>query len=115
VIRRLLELLADASDYARRAATYVEGIELADFTADVMRREAVCFCLAVVGEACDRASKELTPLPPDIPWPQIKAMRNILVHEYWQIHDVIIYNVAREAAPRLADQLDALRLKLGAR
>jgi uncharacterized protein with HEPN domain len=113
VIRRLVELLADASDYARRAAAYVEGIELADFAADTMRRGTACFYLAVVGETCDRASRELTPLPPEIPWPQIKEMRNILVHEYWQIHDVIVYNVARHVS-RLADQLDEIRTKLEA-
>jgi len=39
-------------------------------------------------------------------------MRNILVHEYWQIHDVTVYNVARHEAPRLADQLDEIRKKL---
>jgi uncharacterized protein YutE (UPF0331/DUF86 family) len=41
-------------------------------------------------------------------------MRNILVHEYWQIHDVIVYNVARHEASRLADQLDEIRTKLEA-
>jgi len=112
VIRRLIEYLADASYYARRAAGCVAGIEVTEFVADTMRREAVCFCLTAVGEACDRASKELTPLPPHIPWPQIKEMRNILVHEYWQIHDVTVYNVARHEAPRLADQLDEIRKKL---
>jgi uncharacterized protein with HEPN domain len=85
---------------------------LTEFVTDAMRREAVCFCLVVVGEACDRVSKELTPLPPDIAWPQIKEMRNILVHEYWQIHDVTVYNVARHDAPILADQLDEIRSQL---
>jgi uncharacterized protein with HEPN domain len=112
VIRRLVEYLADASNYARRAADYVNGIELTDLTADALRWDAVCFCLTVVGEACDHASKELTPLPPHIPWPRIKAMRNILVHEYWQIDDVTLYNIARNEASKLADQLDEIRNKL---
>ena len=43
MIRKLVELLADASYYARRAAAYVEGIDLMEFSADVLRREAVCF------------------------------------------------------------------------
>lgn len=112
MIRRLVEYLADASHYARRAADYVNAIELADLTADALRRDAVCFCLTVVGEACDHASKELTPLPPHIPWPRIKGMRNVLVHEYWQIDDVTLYNVARYEAPKLADQLDEIRKNL---
>jgi uncharacterized protein with HEPN domain len=112
VIRPLVELLADASAHARRAAAHVEDIEFAAFAADTMRRQAVCFCLVVVGEACDGASKELHPLPSDIPWREIKAMRNILVHEYWQIQDAIVYNVARHEASRLADRLDEVVKRL---
>jgi uncharacterized protein with HEPN domain len=112
VIRRLVELLADAIYYARQATAYVEGIELTEFVTDVMRREAVCFCLVVIGEACDGVSKELTPLPPHIPWPHIKEMRNILVHEYWQIDYVTVYNVARYEASTLADDLDEIRNQL---
>jgi len=112
VIRRLVEFLADASYYARRASAYVEGLELTDFLADAMRREAVCFCIVVIGEACDGASKELVPLPPHVPWPHIKEMRNILVHEYWQIDYVTVYNVARYDAPTLADDLDEIRSQL---
>ena len=109
MIRRLVELLADASYYARRAAAYVESIELTEFVTDEMRQEAVCFCLVVVGEACDGVAKELTPLPPHVPWPHIKAMRDILIHEYWQIHYVTVYNVARHEASTLADDLDEIR------
>lgn len=112
MIRRLVELLADASYYARRAAAYVEGIELTEFVTDEMRREAVCFCLVVVGEACDGVAKELMPLPLHIPWPHIKSMRNILIHEYWQIHYVTVYNVARHEASKLADDLDEVRKQL---
>jgi uncharacterized protein with HEPN domain len=112
VIRRLIEYLADASYYARQAAAYVQAIELTEFVTDAMRREAVCFCLVAVGEACDHASKELTPPPPHIPWPHIKEMRNILVHEYWQIDYVTVYNVARYEARTLADDLDEIRNQL---
>ena len=110
--RFLAELLADASYYARRARTYVEDIDFVEFAADEMRREAVCFCLIAVGEACDRILKELQSTPPEIPWSDIKAMRNVLVHEYWQIDDVIVYNVALSDAPLLADMLDEFAKRL---
>jgi uncharacterized protein with HEPN domain len=35
-------------------------------------------------------------------------MRNILVHEFWQIDLTIIYNIAHDDAVRLADDLDSL-------
>ena len=51
-------------------------------------------------------------MPPHIPWPQIKEMRNILVHEYWQIDYVTVYNVVRYEASTLADDLDEIRNQL---
>jgi uncharacterized protein YutE (UPF0331/DUF86 family) len=35
-------------------------------------------------------------------------MRNILVHEFWQIDLTIIYNIAQDDAILLADDLDRL-------
>jgi uncharacterized protein with HEPN domain len=112
-MRLVVQRLADARDYARRAAGYVDGIGLTAFTADTVRREAVCFCLMIVGEACVEAAKQLQKLPSDIPWAAIKGMRNVLVHEYWQIDDTIIYNTARDDAEPLATQLDGAIRQLG--
>jgi uncharacterized protein with HEPN domain len=69
--------------------------------------------LLIVGEACIEAAKQLTELPADIPWNEIKGMRNILVHEYWQIDETIIFKVARDEAGPLADRIDRLIEGLG--
>ena len=107
-MRSLVSWLAEARDHARQAAIYVQAVDQFGFAADTMRMHAVCFCLTVVGEACNRAADELTNLPAEIPWTEIKGMRNILVHEYWQIDEAVVYNVARNEAQQLASQLDNL-------
>ncbi len=107
-MRPLIERLADARDHARRAAGYVSRLSLDAYVADATRRDAVCFCLIVVGEACAEATKELQEAPSDIPWTAIKGMRNLLIHEYWQIDDTIVYNTARHDAAPLASQLEEL-------
>lgn len=107
-MRDVADLLADARDHARKAARYVASIDVPTFAADAMRREAVCFCLLVIGEACRQISISRMNLPTDIPWAEINGMRNILVHEYWQIDDSIIYNVARHEAESLAHHFERL-------
>ena len=107
-MRSIIARLTDARNYAREAAAYVNGIGLAPFSADSLRQHAVCFCLVVVGEACIEVSKGLSERAPEIPWAEIKGMRNILVHEYWQIDEEIVYNVARDDAEVLAAWLDRL-------
>ncbi len=107
-MRSLIECLVDARDYARRAAGYVKGMMLPAFTADAIRRDAVCFCLSILGEACSEATKQTNKLPADIPWVAIKGMRNVLIHEYWRIDDEIVYNAAQKDAELLASRLDDL-------
>jgi uncharacterized protein with HEPN domain len=107
-MRNVIARLTDARDYARAAAGHVNGIGLAEFSDDPLRLHAVCFCLVIVGEACMAVSKGLSDRSPEIPWAQIKGMRNILVHEYWQIDEEIVYNVARDDAEVLAAWLDRL-------
>jgi uncharacterized protein with HEPN domain len=102
------QLLADARDYARRAARFADGVDPEVFIADEMRMAAVCFCVIVIAEAFNQVGQQKAPLPDDIPVPQIKGMRNILVHSYWLVDDRIVYNVARVYAPILADRLDRL-------
>jgi uncharacterized protein with HEPN domain len=103
-----INLLADARDYARRAARFAEGVDYAAFAADEMRMAAVCFCIVVIAEACNQLGQQNAVLPDDIPVPQIKGMRNILVHSYWLTDDKIVYNVARVYAPVLTDRFDRL-------
>lgn len=107
-MRSIVELLIDARDYARRASEYVQDGGYSAFAADQLRQDAVCFCLVVAGEACGQAARQMLMLPPEIPWAAIKAMRNILVHEFWQIDLAIVYNIAQHDAVLLADDLDGL-------
>ena len=107
-MRSITARLTDAKNYARAAAGYVKGIGLAQFSGDSLRQHTVCFCLVVVGEACTEIAKELSTRAPEIPWAEIRAMRNILVHGYWQIDEEIVYNVARDDADALAAWLDKL-------
>jgi uncharacterized protein with HEPN domain len=104
----IARLLADARDYARRAARFADKIDADDFGADELRMAAVCFCIVVIAEALNQLGQQEVALPDDIPAPQIKGMRNILVHSYWLVDDRIVYNVARVYAPILADRLDRL-------
>ncbi len=39
---------------------------------------------------------------PDIPWGEIKGMRNIVVHDYFNIDAEEIFNTCKEDIPKLA-------------
>jgi uncharacterized protein with HEPN domain len=73
-----------------------------------MLRSAVVQKLAVIGEAAARVSEDLRGRHPEVPWPQIVAFRNILVHAYFGIDWDIVWRAATNRCPVLRDQVAAL-------
>lgn len=68
--------------------------------------------LAIVGEAAGRVSDGLRSAHPEVPWRQIVAQRNILVHVYDQLNIDRLW-VAVEAVPQLIGHIEAILAELG--
>jgi len=71
-------------------------------------RSAVVQKLAVIGEAAARISEGLRSRHPQIPWPQIVAFRNILIHAYFGIDWDEVWQVAKVRCPVLREQVAAI-------
>lgn len=79
--------------YAQDAQRFAQGRVRADLDTDRMLYLAVLRALEVIGEAATRVSQPLQDQHPEIPWAQIIALRNRLIHGYdavdpdrlWQI------------------------------
>ncbi len=69
-----------------------------------MLRSAVVQNLGVIGEAAARVSAELTSRHPEVPWPQIVAFRNILIHSYFGIDWDVVWRAATNRCPVLRGQ-----------
>ena len=74
--------IIEAADYI---ATFLGQADFEGFRQSELIRSAVVQKLAIIGEAAARISDELKGRFPQIPWPQIVAFRNILVHAYFGI------------------------------
>jgi len=74
--------------------------------------ELSAFYIGQIGEHVRNLSDEMKAELSDIPWRQIIAMRNILVHDYYSCDPKIIWEVITEQAPALAQQcLEVLRVE----
>jgi uncharacterized protein with HEPN domain len=62
----------------------------------------------VFGEAAARVSAATQAAHPEIPWPQIVATRNRLVHAYFDIDRNILWKAATEEIPALVPTLKML-------
>lgn len=70
--------------------------------------------IQVIGEAAAGLSDELISDHPEVPWRQIVATRNRVVHGYFEVDLDILWDVAVIDVPRLADQVRMIRGRLSA-
>ena len=60
------------------------------------KRWAIVSQLAVLGEATNRLSNEFKNTHPEIPWREIAAMRNRLIHGYDRINWQLIWETTQK-------------------
>jgi uncharacterized protein with HEPN domain len=89
--------LEDVLRYSARVRSHVgKGRKSLD---DDLRRDAILYALAIVGEATSRVSEGLRLAHPEVPWRRIVAQRNILIHVY----DRLDLDLVWEAVQALAE------------
>lgn len=64
--------------------------------------------LEVIGEASRQIPSQITDRFPQIPWQDIRDMRNILIHEYFGVDHGIVWKTAREDLGDLKKALETL-------
>lgn len=101
--------LDDMIQAAERALGYVQGLTYEQFAADPRTIDAVSYAIVVIGEAAN-ALKDVGPrLAPEIPWADIRGMRNKVAHEYFGVDVRVLWQTVGEDLPAL---LAALRVLL---
>jgi uncharacterized protein with HEPN domain len=104
-MRREILYLTDIIEAADHIARCTESIHFEQFQASELVRSAVVQKLAVIGEAAARVSPVIREQDPDVPWAQIIAFRNILVHAYFGIDWEEVWRVATNRCPVLRRQV----------
>lgn len=93
---------------AREAVAFARGLTLTEYSANRMVKLAVERTIQIIGEAANRVSPAFRDAHPEIPWRKIVAQRNVLVHEYGDIEDVLVWDLLQHHLPALADRLEKL-------
>jgi uncharacterized protein with HEPN domain len=57
------------------------------FTADRKTVDAVIRNLIVIGEAAGRVPDDVALVHPEIPWKDMRDMRNLVIHEYFGVSE----------------------------
>jgi uncharacterized protein with HEPN domain len=64
--------------------------------------------IEILGEAAAKTSDDLRNQHPSIPWPQITAMRNRLIHAYFDINLDRVWDTVTDDLPPLVAELERI-------
>lgn len=93
--RSTIDRLRDILHAADLAMQDAGDLDAQGLVAAPGRRDATLFQIVVICEAASQLPAELQALAPEIPWLEIRNMRNLVVHAYWRIDYGIIANTIK--------------------
>lgn len=104
--------LGDYLDHIRQATTdaitFVEGLSKEEFLEDRRTQQAVVMSLIIMGEASTKIMDqhpEFTATHPQIPWRNMRGMRNRIAHGYFDINLDVVGDTIQYALPDLLEHL----------
>lgn len=86
---------------AEAVSAFLANRQRADLETDQMLVFALTRAIEIIGEAASRVSPELRSANEAVPWADIVAMRNRLVHAYFDIDHDVLWQTATKDVPAL--------------
>lgn len=75
---------------------YTRGLTFEEFRDDDKTVDAVVRNLGIIGEAARQVPPDVQERYPDVPWAQMRGMRNVVIHEYSTVSVRIIWQTIKE-------------------
>ena len=109
---RVEDYLEHIAEAIERAAGYLQPVpDLAAFKTNPQVQDAVVRNIEIIGEAVNKINStapDFIERHPELPWAQMRGMRNVAIHEYFFVDLEIVWNTVKDDLPRLKQQVDAL-------
>ena len=100
--------LLHIADSCEKILRYIRGMEKNDFIADQLVQDAVLRNFEIVGEAAKHVPDDFRDRHPEINWRGMAGFRDILIHEYFGIDLVNVWNISKDSMPETLKALKAL-------
>lgn len=104
-----LEHIALADERAIHYVEQLNGVEA--LQENQQAQDAVIRNIEIIGGAASRIQKEgpeFVYAHPELPWIEMRGMRNKMIHNYFDVSLAIVWNTVKHDLPRLKRQIDAL-------
>jgi uncharacterized protein with HEPN domain len=78
------------------------------FKDDIKAIRAVEMNFIIIGEAANQIPEEIEEKYPTIPWSLMRAMRNRIVHAYFEVDERLMWDTIQNDLPPLIPELEKL-------
>ena len=96
-------------DAAGKVIRFSEEFNNADeFYKDDKSFDAVMMNFVVIGESVTKLSGEMIDQNPQVPWPKIKGLRNIVAHDYFGIDAEEVWQIIQNHIPTLISDIEGI-------
>lgn len=92
--------LKDISDAMDSIEKFVEGMDFDEFIRDDKTTSAVVRKFEIIGEATKMIPEFIKEKYPQVPWKDMAGMRDRLIHAYFGIDYVLIWETIKNAIPK---------------
>lgn len=103
--RKWQQRIEDIIAAIREIQQFTQGIEFDEFEGNPLLMKAVLYNFIIIGEAARYIPSEVQSLVPAIPWRLMGGMRNVVVHEYFQVDARRIWTTAIDDLPKILEPL----------
>jgi uncharacterized protein with HEPN domain len=101
VNRSVLLRLSDMIEAIDGGTEIVKDLTFADYKSRFETRKAIERCVEIVSEASRHIPQDLKDRYPNAHWQEIKAIGNLLRHEYQRVDDLVMWRIATKYFPEL--------------
>jgi uncharacterized protein with HEPN domain len=77
-----------------------------DLETDWELEHKVTRSIEIMGEAASRITDQMKTQFPELPWREMKGLRNRVIHQYFEINYQLIFDVVNMRLPVLKDRLE---------
>jgi len=92
----------------RSLENFVVGQTYEQFLEDERNQFAVMKGLEIIGEASAHIEEVIKVKYPEVEWRAIIAVRNILIHEYFDVDLKIVWDIIHDDLPALKKQIEVI-------
>ena len=102
------ERIRDILDAIAEIQKFTYGMDFEAFRVDDKTIRSVEMNFIIIGEAANQIPEEIEEKYSQIPWSLMRAMRNRIIHVYFQVDERLMWDTVQNDLPPLIPELEKL-------